>query len=66
MIVVAVADAASAVVRLFVHVVHALLQAVMAYRLTREKFHELNLEEHVKFAQRKVSGSLGWATIHDS
>ncbi|OLP96189.1 cGMP-dependent protein kinase 1 [Symbiodinium microadriaticum] len=30
--------------------------AVMAYRLTREKFHELNLEEHVKFAQRKVSG----------
>ena len=46
--------------------IHELLQAVMAYRLTRAKFHELNLEEHVKFAQRKVSGSLGWASSHDS
>ena len=34
-------------------------QAVVAYRLTREKFHQMNLEEHVKFAQRKISGLCG-------
>ena len=31
-------------------------QAAVAYRLTRSKFHEMNLEEHVKFAQRGSSG----------